>query len=225
MKSDHYFEEIGDDFDNWMSMYDVGQRVKLIQKLLPVNSKEMSCLEVGCGTGKVSEKILPLVKDLTVSDISGLLSKKVGTRLGVSFLEQDACKLKSETGSFDLVVSSECIEHTPDPKQALSEMARVLKPGGHLVVTSPNKLWYPVLWLSVVTKIRKFDGNENWLFSGEATQKLQENGMDHFKRGGCHLFPWQIPFAKKVLPLIDHWDSMLHHLMINFGIYAKKSLN
>ena len=81
-----YFEDIGENFDNWMSEYDVRQRLKLIKKYLPENISGMSCLEVGCGTGKISEAIYPLVKNLTVSDISEKLSKKTGKRLGVKWL-------------------------------------------------------------------------------------------------------------------------------------------
>ena len=76
----------------------------------------------------------------------------------------DACKMGIPNETYDLVISSECIEHTADPKKALSELARVLKPGGTIIVTSPNRLWYPVLWVSIVIKLRKFRGYERWLF-------------------------------------------------------------
>ncbi len=43
--------------------------------------------------------------------------------------------------SFDTVVSTEVLEHVPDPAKAVREMARVLKPDGHLVVSTP--LYWP----------------------------------------------------------------------------------
>ena len=39
---------------------------------------------------------------------------------------------------FDVVVSSECIEHTPDPAEAVRQMVLVLKPGGLLAISTPN---------------------------------------------------------------------------------------
>lgn len=39
--------------------------------------------------------------------------------------------------SFDTVVSTEVLEHVPDPLKALTEMYRVLKPGGHLILSTP----------------------------------------------------------------------------------------
>lgn len=46
-------------------------------------------------------------------------------------------------GHFDLVVCFETIEHVEDPQSALTEMARVLAPGGTLAVSSPNRDQYP----------------------------------------------------------------------------------
>jgi 2-polyprenyl-3-methyl-5-hydroxy-6-metoxy-1,4-benzoquinol methylase len=42
--------------------------------------------------------------------------------------------------SFDTVISCETIEHVPDPPRAVRELARVLKPGGTLFLTTPNYL-------------------------------------------------------------------------------------
>ncbi len=206
-KSELYFEEIGSNFDNWMSLYDVNQRIDLIKSLMPLNTLEMSCLEIGCGTGKISEAIQPLVKDFTVSDLSEKLAKETGNRLGTHWVVQDACHLKIPDHSFDMVISSECIEHVPNPKLALSEMARILKPQGFLIVTSPNKLWYPVLWLSMILKIRNFEGNENWMFPKEAVNTLIQNNMTNIQISGCHLFPWQIPLAKSILPIFDQYGE------------------
>ena len=221
-KNELYFEEIGDKFDDWMSIYDVTRRINLINKLIPADVSGMSCLEVGCGTGKISKVLAPLVKRLTVSDLSENLAKEVGKQLGVDWLKQDACALNMPAESFDMIISSECIEHTPDPKKALAEMARVLKPGGFIIVTAPNKLWYPILWLSMVTKVRQFEGNENWLFPQDAANTLRINGLTDIKIGGCHLFPWQIPLGKYILPFFDKFDRLLYPLMINYGIYGRK---
>lgn len=222
-RSELYFEELGEQFDAWMSSYDVRQRIKLIKQLLPDSAAEMSCLEVGCGTGAISEAIAPVVGRLTATDVSEKLAREVGQRLGTDWSRQDACHLCIPDNTFDLVVSSECIEHTPDPRRALAEMARVLNRGGVLVVTSPNKLWYPALWISVALKLRKFSGNEVWLYPWEAARVLRESGLGEIKLRGCHLFPWQIPLAKYILPLFDRLGGALYPFMINYAVRAIKS--
>ncbi|HEU4403235.1 MAG TPA: class I SAM-dependent methyltransferase [Candidatus Polarisedimenticolia bacterium] len=60
----------------------------------------------------------------------------------LSFRVEDATRLSFPDRTFDLAVSFSAIEHipaAPDRGRALREMTRVLKPGGHLVVTVPNK--------------------------------------------------------------------------------------
>jgi SAM-dependent methyltransferase len=222
-QEDLYFERIGSDFDAFMSQYDVNQRQKLIfEKLLLPGSRLDNALEVGCGTGKISEVLVKQVNHLTVTDISGLLAKRVGERLGCSFQKESAISLSFPDNSFDLVVSSECVEHTPDPLKALGEMSRVLRFGGQLIVTTPNKLWYPLLWISQKTKIRKFEGPEIWIWPLRLRSFLNSLGLQIIKFGGCHLLPWQIPGIKRGLPLVDRWDKYLYPFMINFGFSAVK---
>lgn len=55
-------------------------------------------------------------------------------------LNQDLQSLRFPDQSFDLVVSQDVFEHIAEPRRALSEVARVLKPGGSHIFTIP---WYP----------------------------------------------------------------------------------
>ena len=53
----------------------------------------------------------------------------------------DLCRLPFETGRFDLVISTDVIEHIADDVQALSEMHRVLVPQGRILLTTPAYSW------------------------------------------------------------------------------------
>jgi SAM-dependent methyltransferase len=55
----------------------------------------------------------------------------------------DARDLPFPSGSFDRVIAAEVLEHIPDDRRALGELARVLRPGGTIAVTVPR--WYPEL--------------------------------------------------------------------------------
>lgn len=52
----------------------------------------------------------------------------------------DVQRLGHEDASFDTVVSCETVEHVQDPRRAVRELARVLRPGGRLFLTTPNYL-------------------------------------------------------------------------------------
>jgi ubiquinone/menaquinone biosynthesis C-methylase UbiE len=221
-KSELYFEEIGADFDNFMSQYDVSRRKALIERLLARVTVSGSGIEVGCGTGAITPILLNRGLHITVGDISLKLAQETARRFNVIGIECDATQISLPDQSYNLVVSSEVIEHVPNPHAALREMARIAAPGGYLVVTSPNKLWYPLLWLSVKLGVRKFAGNEIWLWPWEAAKTLRDSGLEVVQISGCHLFPWQVPFAKKILPLFDLLGDYLWPFMINWGIFAKR---
>ena len=66
----------------------------------------------------------------------------------ITLLRRDACDLPFPQASFDIVACLEALEFTPDPQLALSEMVRVLRPGGLLLTTiridtrwMPGRVW------------------------------------------------------------------------------------
>ena len=50
---------------------------------------------------------------------SDLYFEETGEHPGVNWLAQDACHLRLADQTFDLIISSECIEHTPNPSKLL----------------------------------------------------------------------------------------------------------
>jgi SAM-dependent methyltransferase len=94
-------------------------------------------LDLGCGDGVVSAAIR--TARLTAADVSALALERARARLpGAQLveLEPDA-PLPFADGAFDLVVCTETIEHVRDVQLTLSEVRRVLEPGGRLAITTP----------------------------------------------------------------------------------------
>ena len=220
-RSETYYEDIGPDFDRFMSSYDVAQRAQLIASLLQGSYFDYG-LEVGCGTGAITRGLLPSVRRLVASDISNVLAEGVGKRLSIEYRQADAVALPFDDSTFDLVVSSECIEHTPDPVAAIREMVRVCRVGGVVVLTSPNMLWYPVVRLAQITHLRKFQGNERFLWPRQMISAGTHSGALLEQISGCHLLPWQLPFAKPVLRRLDKHGPFLYPTMINIGLRLRR---
>jgi SAM-dependent methyltransferase len=59
----------------------------------------------------------------------------------------DALELPYADASFDCVIASEILEHVPEDDRAISELVRVLKPGGSLAITVPRWLPEKVCWV------------------------------------------------------------------------------
>jgi SAM-dependent methyltransferase len=116
-------------------------------------------LEVGCGTGFFSLNLAQagLVDELHCTDIStGMVAHSIdnGEKLGVAVTGRvaDAEALCYPDASFDLVVGHAVLHHLPDVEAAFAEFARVLKPGGRLVVAGePTRIghWIAGGWKRV----------------------------------------------------------------------------
>jgi ubiquinone/menaquinone biosynthesis C-methylase UbiE len=102
------------------------------------------CLEVGCGTGLILDRVNQFASRAEGVDLSPGMLDKARDR-GLTVQEADATKLPFEDASFDVAYSFKVLAHVPDLRDALAEMARVVRPGGHLVFDMYNR--HSARWL------------------------------------------------------------------------------
>jgi len=121
---------------------DLGQEVldaevELLMDLLP---EEGRVLSIGCGIG-VHEEALgqrrPALQ-LTSSDLQDEMLQKASSDL--DRVQVDMTDLPFPDGSFDAVYEITALVFVKDPEKALKEMARVIRPGGLMVLLSLNPL-------------------------------------------------------------------------------------
>lgn len=104
-------------------------------------------VDVACGEGYGSQILSGVAASVTGIDISADAVAHAARRYGsdsLRFVEASAALLPLEDDSVDVVVSFETIEHHDQHEEMLSEIRRVLRPGGLLVLSSPNKQYYSI---------------------------------------------------------------------------------
>ena len=96
-------------------------------------------LEIGCGEGRGVGLLHDLVERYTgIDKINEVVDKLATTYPEASFSQSVIPPLEFPEQKFDSIISFQVIEHIKDDKQYLEEIARVLKPGGVALLTTPN---------------------------------------------------------------------------------------
>lgn len=124
------------------------RRVKSIVQGLEIKDQDR-ILDCGCGEGFYLKVISELCRcQLCGFDCNEENLYRARQELDSSHAQLtlgDIYKLPYHDGEFDKIILSEVLEHLPDDVKALSEIKRILKPGGILFVTVPNSN-YPFFW-------------------------------------------------------------------------------
>ena len=99
-------------------------------------------LEIGCGRGGFSKYLLEQGAQLTAADFSNsavnFTRRLLRDAPACETLVADIQAIPFSDDHFDVVVSLETLEHVPDPDKGLAELVRVVRPGGKIVITTPN---------------------------------------------------------------------------------------
>ena len=94
--------------------------------------------DLGCGTGRLAETVAPHVHRVIAVDASADMLEAARRRLGeftnVDVRQGDLEALPIQPGELDAAMLSLVLHYSPDPARALAEVARVLQPGGRVLV-------------------------------------------------------------------------------------------
>jgi 2-polyprenyl-3-methyl-5-hydroxy-6-metoxy-1,4-benzoquinol methylase len=108
---------------------------RTLEKLGPANSRRL--LDVGCATGNLLQVAREHGWDTYGIEISPWAVERARQK-GLTVYGKPLQECNLESSSFDVVTLYDVLEHFPDPKNELREIRRILKPGGWLIIETPN---------------------------------------------------------------------------------------
>jgi len=223
------FEKISEDYDKVNDVISLGQhrswKKNLIDRIMACKPKAV--LDIASGTGDIALKMAAALPEarIVASDFSPAMlevAKRRAEQAGLANMEidqQDATKLSFEDGSFDVSCVSFGLRNMPDYGQAISEMVRVLRPGGMFFCldasypTSPAikpffKLYFKHIMPTLGGLIAKApeeykwlnDSTEAFLSKDELAALMREKGLEgisykSFMLGGSALHYGTKPLA------------------------------
>jgi len=186
-------------------------------------------LDVGCGGGGFLVEARNLGYQVTGQDISPYFLDYCRSQHGLTVYGEELEALESMPGGFDCVTAFDVIEHHPDPKQMLTEIRRLLRPGGLAVVSTHDignlfARLYGVNWRHIHPV-----GHITYFTQTTLAKMLSATGFQVIHRGGLHTMDastatearnWLTQFGKVILlrslilgfyrPLADHISTLTH---------------
>ncbi|MFC0109232.1 class I SAM-dependent methyltransferase [Kibdelosporangium aridum] len=141
-------------------------------KLLPYCQDAM-VLEAGCGEGYGADLLAQCARTVIGLDYDELTTKHVARKYPrVRMLRGNLVMLPFASGSIDVVANLQVIEHLWEQERFLAECMRVLRPGGQLLITTPNRITFSP---GRDTPLNPFHTRE--LNAAELTELLVEAGF------------------------------------------------
>jgi 2-polyprenyl-3-methyl-5-hydroxy-6-metoxy-1,4-benzoquinol methylase len=158
-------------------------------------------LDLGTGIGRLSGELFNASYEVVgvEPDAQGLAiarQKYPSVHFYQFGVNDDPCQLLSQEAPFDAVVSTEVVEHLYSPHQLPIYAARVLKKGGHLIVTTPYHGYLKNIGIALLNKwdshhaSLRHGGHIKFWSRATLTTLLEKNGFSVVSFGGVGRMPY-----------------------------------
>jgi 2-polyprenyl-3-methyl-5-hydroxy-6-metoxy-1,4-benzoquinol methylase len=195
-----------------------------------VDDKPGKLLEVGCGSGAFLDRMRSRGWYVQGIEVDAKAAKVARETFGVPVYVGSLEKASYPNASFDAITMNHVIEHVHDPIALLEECHRVLSPGGHLVVVTPNvrslghaqfgQNWlaldpprhlhlFSASTLEAIARRALYQQIETWTTPANAEGiALASIDIQYNRR---HTLGSPQPISRKVMSRYFQWQALAHH--------------
>ncbi|NUR53760.1 MAG: methyltransferase domain-containing protein [Acidobacteria bacterium] len=175
-----------------------------VARLLAERDTHGTLADVGCGTGELWSRVRD--RFATCIGIDAVRYEGLPVDLDLRTADLDAAPLPIADASVDVAAAVEVVEHLENPRALVRELARVVKPRGWVIVTTPNQLSA----LSVLTLVARgrfaafqdgdYPAHRTALLAVDLVRIARECGLrdeaiEYTGHGRVPLTPWHYPAA------------------------------
>lgn len=173
--------------------------------LSPTSS--LTLIDLGAGFGRLAPFYLPRVKSALLVEPSAKMRRTALSFLGSRFhhykiVSGKVDSLPTKSHQFDIGLCVRVLHHLPDPEPAISELARVIKPNGYLILEFANKTNVKARLLSI--------------FNRSSTELYRQTPVN--KLSPIHIKQHTIPF-------VNHHPQAITNLLTKYGFNVKSTLS
>jgi len=187
------------------------QRLRAILARIPTDEKPLTILDAGCGEGHLLRFLherFPGHRYYGV-DITPVALERARVRCPAAVFERgDLARIPFSDATFDVIVSSEVLEHMHEYRTALKEFERLLRAEGKLIVTFPNETLWTIGRFFLGRRPVKVPDHVN-AFTPSAICRATS-----LKKTYEHHLPFGLPFALSLTCLIEFEKSLRNSLLL-----------
>lgn len=169
-------------------------------------------LEVGCGRAVLLDRLVTEFRikafgiDISQKAIAEAKKESIATS---SLKVADACELPFPDSFFDILISFDTLEHIKEQEKAVSEMVRVLRPGGKVLIYTINKnqrfTWDWLLDKIGIDVLSRADHNPKLFLSPEWLKKELKKNSILIKEVGYFDAFFSLVIDELIMLLVDGW--------------------